>query len=62
MPPAHFYAALQLLHGNIYESSLIYRALINSRLRWQSSMMTSPAFAFWADIVRALNAAFLPFK
>jgi hypothetical protein len=33
MPPAHTYAAMQLLHGNIYESSLIYQALINSRLR-----------------------------
>jgi len=32
MPPAYRYAAAQLLHGNIHESSLIYQALINSWL------------------------------
>ena len=33
MPPAYRYAAMQLLHGSIYESSLIYRPLINSWLQ-----------------------------
>jgi hypothetical protein len=41
VPPAHRYAAMQLLHGNIYESSLIYQAFINSWLRMPLSVMNA---------------------
>jgi hypothetical protein len=46
MPPAYCYAALQLLHGNIYESSVIYLALINSWLRRHPPMMERQTFPF----------------
>jgi hypothetical protein len=45
MPPAHCYAALQLLHGNIYESSLIYHVEINPGLQIARSAATPRAAA-----------------
>jgi hypothetical protein len=62
VPPAYRYAATQLLHGNIYESSLIYQALINSWLRLPSSVIETWTAPFLEGSRWKLKGALLPFK